>query len=147
MKYVWEDLPERKNCFTVRNATLVDLDTGEIIQYYLANTKIAVVQKFSIPGKTYYRTADAACRSLNHAFEASAFGLPNELAPSVPSQSQKKPVSLAGKSISKKPVSNTIPAKETNIKPIIVLPKDGEEQRRGFFSRLFRRKYGKSKNS
>lgn len=82
----WEDLPKRKNCFTVRNAAMMNLNTGEPIRHYSANTKIQVVQKCNIDGTTYYRTADAAYNFLNHAFEASAFGLPNEKAPLVPSR-------------------------------------------------------------
>lgn len=84
MRYIWQDLPERKNCFTIRNAAMINLNTGEIIRHYSANTKIVVVQKCVTPDCTYYRTQDAAHHYLNHAFEASAFGLPNEVAPLVP---------------------------------------------------------------
>lgn len=85
MKYVWKDLPEKLNCFTIRNAAMVNLNTGKIVRHYSANTKIVVVQKCVTPDKTYYRTADACHNYLNYAFEASAFGLPNENAPSAPS--------------------------------------------------------------
>lgn len=84
-KIIWEDTPKKLNLFTIRNATMRDLDTGEIIQYYSANTKISVVQKTQLDYTTYYRTASAKERGLNWAFEASAFGLPNEIAPPVPS--------------------------------------------------------------
>ena len=45
MKFDWKELPEKKNCFTVRNATMRDLNTNKIVQYYSANTRITVVQK------------------------------------------------------------------------------------------------------
>lgn len=82
MKYNWETLPKTKNLFTKRSATMVDLKTNKIIQSYSANTKIAVVQKCTTPEKTYYRTKTAMEKGLDWAFEASAFGLPNEVAPS-----------------------------------------------------------------
>ena len=85
MKYIWQDLPEPISCFTIRNACMKNLNTGEIIQYYSANTKIMVVQKCVTPKGTYYRTESAKHNFLNFAFEASAFGLPNEFAPSAPS--------------------------------------------------------------
>lgn len=85
MKLDWKDLPERKNCFTVRNATMRDLKTNKIVQYYSANTRITVVQKCITGGNTYYRTRSAVEQNLDWAFEASAFGLPNEAAPPVPS--------------------------------------------------------------
>lgn len=81
MKYVWEDLPERKNCFTVKNTAMVNLNTGKTVRHYSTNTRITLVQKCVTPTKTYYRTADAAHHYLNYAFEASAFGLPDEVAP------------------------------------------------------------------
>lgn len=84
MKYVWQDLPEKKNCFTVRNTTMINLNTGKTVQHYSTNTKIVLAQKCVTPDKTYYRTAEAAHHYLNYAFEAEAFGLPNEKAPSAP---------------------------------------------------------------
>lgn len=84
MKYVWEDLPERKNLFTVKNTAMVNLNTGETVRQYCTNTKIAVVQKCVTPEKTYYRTEDAFRNNLNYAFEAEAFGLNNEKAPLEP---------------------------------------------------------------
>lgn len=80
----WVDLPKPKPLFTKRNALMVNLDDGEIIQYYSANTKIQVVQKASCKGITYYRTASAKERGLNWAFKAAAFGLPNDEAPLAP---------------------------------------------------------------
>lgn len=85
MKYLWTDLPKPKNVFTVRNAVMRNLNTGEIVQHYSANTKIVVVQKCVTPDVTYYRTESARHHFLNYAFEASAFGLPNEEAPLEPS--------------------------------------------------------------
>lgn len=85
MKYEWKDLPKPINCFTVRSATMVNLNNGRIVQHYSANTKIVVTQKCVTPEKTYYRTRSAAHHYLNYAFEASAFGLPNEKASSEPS--------------------------------------------------------------
>lgn len=82
----WQDLPKRLNCFTVRNATMIDLDTKEVIRYYSANTKISVVQKCVTPEGTYYRTAESALHGLDHAFKGTAFGLPDEEAPSAPSK-------------------------------------------------------------
>lgn len=80
----WQDLPKRLNCFTVRNAAMIDLNTKEIIRHYSANTKIAVVQKCVTPEGTYYRTAESALHGLDHAFKGTAFGLPDEKAPSAP---------------------------------------------------------------
>lgn len=81
MKYNWIDLPEKKNCFTTRNTVLLNLNTGEIVQYYSANTKIVVVQKCITTKGTFYRTENAVYNYLNHAFKADALGLPNEIAP------------------------------------------------------------------
>ena len=60
MKYKWEDLPKPLNCFTVRSATMVNLNTGKIVSNYAANTKIVVVQKCVTENGTYYRTNEAA---------------------------------------------------------------------------------------
>lgn len=145
MKYVWVDLPDKKNCFTVRNATMVNLNTGKIIRHFSANTKIVVVQKCVTPTCTYYRTADAAHHYLNYAFEASAFGLPNEKAPSEPS------VYLSTNSLSNdKPETRTPnkPAEKQKSVQKVVLPEGGEGRRRpNIFKRLFGRKHGKTKNS
>lgn len=137
MKYIWEDLPERKNCFTVRNAVMVNLNTGEIVRHYSANTKIVVVQKCVTPDKTYYRTFEAAHHYLNYAFEASAFGLPNEKAPSAPSS---KPNSSSNKSNTR--TRSSLSKKQTSSQKV-VHPKDGEGARlRSWLKRVFRRNNG-----
>lgn len=134
MKYVWEDLPERKNLFTVKNTTMINLNTGEIVRHYATNTKIAVVQKCVTPDKTYYRTQDAVHNYLNYAFEAEAFGLPNEKAPSAPS---------AKSNPEKKSATRTQPTEKTNIYATFVSPKSGEGKTHiGWLKRLFRRKNG-----
>lgn len=81
MKYEWQDLPRPLNCYTARNATMTNLNTGEIIRHYSTNTKIVVVQKCVTPGCTYYRTRLSEHHFLNYAFKASDLGLPNEVAP------------------------------------------------------------------
>lgn len=137
MKYIWEDLPERKNCFTVKNTAMINLNTGKIVQQYATNTRITLVQKCVTPNKTYYRTSEAAYHYLNYAFEASAFGLPDEKAPSAPSaksnsslkHSNIKPVILAPKPDEKQKSSQKV-----------VPPKDGEGGRlRSWLSKVFRR--------
>lgn len=136
MSYEWKDLPEPLNCFTTRNATLLNLNNGKIIQHYSANTKIVVVQKCVAPEKTYYRTRDAVHHHLNYAFEASAFGLPNEKASSAPSSTPKiKP---------NKPASPTIqPAKNKQEAEEVVSPKDeGARHGRGWWGKFLRRKNG-----
>lgn len=148
MKYEWKDLPKPLNCFTVRSATMVNLNTGKIISNYAANTKIVVVQKCVTPTGAFYRTAEAKHHYLNYAFRASAFGLPDEKAPSAPSS---KPNSLEKnyhplKSTSTKRAQSS-KKKQTSSKTT-VSPKDGgEKQHKSWFSRLFRRKNGKAKNS
>ena len=133
MKCIWEDLPERKNCFTVRNAAMLNLNTGKVVRRYCANTKIAVVQKCITEDNTYYRTADAAYHHLNYAFEAASFGLPNESAPSVPphpSIQKQKPAPRTHK-----------PAEKQTPTQTVILPKGGEARRpRSWIKRLFRRK-------
>ena len=139
MKYEWIDLPERKNCFTVRNAAMINLNTGKVVQSYLANTKIAVVQKCVTPEKTYYRTQDAVHHYLNYAFEASAFGLPNEKAPSEPSNEKVSPNSNTTKPTTRTHHSRTI-KKQTSAQKIV--PSNGGERRRfkRILSKIFRRK-------
>ena len=145
MKYVWKDLPKPLNCFTIRSARMVNLNTGRIVSNYAANTKIVVVQKCVTPNITYYRTQEAAHHFLNYAFEAAAFGLPNEKAPSAPSRSKSLRKNTAN---SKSATRTSKPTKKTKTNPKVELPKGGEEVRKeGWFSRLFRRKNGKSKNS
>lgn len=138
MKYEWEDLPERMNCFTVRNATMINLNTKKPVRHYSANTKIVVVQKCVTPEKTYYRTESAAYNFLNYAFEAEAFGLPNENAPSVhypTNDSLKKKCKTDG--------SISSPTRKTNRGTTIVLPKDGGARRpNNWLKMIFRRKNG-----
>ena len=140
MKYVWEDLPEKKNCFTVRNATMRDLRSNKVIQYYSANVKIVVVQKCITENNTYYRTRSAAERGLDWAFEASAFGLPNEAAPSAPrSQENSSLVSVNAESGTR---THARRKKQTSAQTV-VLPEDGEaRQPKSWLKRLFRRYNG-----
>lgn len=134
MKYIWQDLPERKNLFTVKNTTMINLNTGEIVRHYATNTKIAVVQKCVTPDKTYYRTQDAVHNYLNYAFEAEAFGLPNEKAPSAP---------FVKSNPEKKSATRTRPTEKTNIYATFVSSKGGEGKTHiGWLKRLFRRKNG-----
>lgn len=95
MKYVWKDLPKPLNCFTTRNTIMIDLNNGKIVNNYAANTKIVVVQKCVTPKGTFYRTNSAKHHYLNYAFKATAFGLPNEKAPSAPSYPSSRPKSRA----------------------------------------------------
>ena len=139
MKCKWEDLPEPLNCFTVRNATMVNLNTGRIVSNYAANTKIVVVQKCITEKGTYYRTREAAHHYLNYAFMASAFGLPDEKAPSAhssDSNSLRKHTTIS-KSVSRKPTTKQKSIQKT------AAPKDGEGKRFGsWFKGIFRRKNG-----
>lgn len=137
MKYEWKDLPKPLSCFTVRNATMVNLNTRKIIQHYSANTKIVVVQKCITPNCTYYRTREATHHHLNYAFEASAFGLPNEKA-----SSEHSPISLRDKNAS--PNSHT-PKRAMKQKPTRkrVSPKDEEGKRLSkLIKKFLRRKNG-----
>lgn len=141
MKYEWKDLPKPMNCFTVRSATMVNLNTRKIIQHYSANTKIVVVQKCITPNCTYYRTREAAHHYLNYAFEASAFGLPNETAP-LEHSSFNTPNSHRVSTL-RSVKHTTRPVKKQKAAQNIVLPKGGEARRqRSWFERLFRRKNG-----
>ena len=142
MKYVWKDLPKPLNCFTVRGTTMVNLNTGKIISNYAANTKIVVVQKCVTPGCTYYRTGEAAHHYLNYAFRASAFGLPNELAPSEPSSESVSSKERKLKSKSTNRTHHQSPQKQKGNRKA-VLSKGGETKRRSnWFSKIFRRKNG-----
>lgn len=128
----WEDLPRPLNCFTVRSVTLRNLDTGGIIRYYSANTKIVVVQKCVRPEGTYYRTAAAAERGRNYAFPASAFGLQDEVAPleHIANNSQSKPEQKG---------THTNSGKKHTVAKKPHAPKNGEERgAKGFLRRIFR---------
>lgn len=131
MKCVWEDLPKPMNCFTARNATMRDLNTNKIIQHYSANTKIVVVQKCVTPVATYYRTESAKLNRLNYAFEASAFGLPNESAP--------LEHSLLSNSLNRGSVGHATQRNKTNRVQAESRPKSGAGR---FLKRLFRRHDG-----
>lgn len=140
MKYVWKDLPKPLSCFTVRNTTMVNLNTGKIVNNYSTNTKIVLAQKCVTENGTYYRTRDAAYNYLNYAFKASAFGLPDEKAPSAHSTTTKPNSSDVKR---KKSGTRTQPTKKTKNIPKTVASNDGGEQRHGgWLSKLFRRKNG-----
>lgn len=145
MKYEWKDLPKPLNCFTVRSATMVNLNTGKIISNYSANTKIVVVQKCVTEKGTFYRTREAEHNYLNYAFRASAFGLPDEKAPSVPSPKSnslgQSPLKSKPAVRTPKPVEKQTPVKKSSNKASS--PKGGEEKKRGgWLKKLFRRKNG-----
>lgn len=133
MKYVWQDLPKPLNCFTIRSAVLRNLNTGEIIQHYSANTKIVVVQKCVTESGTYYRTASAEHHYLNFAFEASALGLPNEIASPAPSHSFLNSTQDTGSLAAKTRERQKTAPKRTSSK--------GEEKKSkfNFFSKLFKK--------
>lgn len=140
MKYEWQDLPERKNLFTVKNTVMINLNTGKIVRHYATNTKIAVVQKCVTPEKTYYRTYDAFHNYLNYAFEAEAFGLPNEKAPSAPSNNSRRLDNFEKKL--DKAFTHTLDTKQKlEQKPLT--SKDGERRRAiKWLKKIFRRKNG-----
>lgn len=133
MNYEWIDLPERKSCFTTRNAVLYDMDSDEIIQYYSANTKIVVVQGCVTDRGTFYRTESAVKADVNFAFEADALGLPTEIAPPCPSPSSYTLASAVSPS-----AENFTPNKQS---AYTELPSGGEAapRKRTWFKRLFKR--------
>lgn len=140
----WKDLPKPLNCFTVRNAAMINLNTNKIVRNYLTNTKIVVVQKCVMPEGTYYRTAEAAHHYLNYAFKASAFGLPNEKAPSAHSSKPNSSGSTSHKSSTR--IASSIKKQKSSRQ--VASTKDGEGRRpRSWLKRIFRRKDGKTKNS
>lgn len=133
MGRTWTDLPKPTNCFTARNTMMFDLNSLEVIRHYSANTKIVVVQKCVTEKGTFYRTESAKNRGLDWAFKASALGMPNEKAPSVPSFSPSND-SAPADSHTKAGVQKQTTEQE------VALPKDGEvRQRKGWFDKLFRR--------
>ena len=136
----WEDLPKPLNCFTIRSATMVNLNTGKIVSNYAANTKIVVVQKCVTEKGTYYRTNEAAHHYLNYAFKASDFGLPNFVAPSAHSSD---PNSLRKHTTKSKSVTRTKPTVKQKSAQKAAVPKDGGEKRsRSWLKRIFRRRNG-----
>lgn len=137
----WQDLPTKKNCFTVRNAVMKDLDKRKIVRYFSANTKIVVTQKCVTEKGTYYRTEAAKDHGLNWAFEASAFGLPDEIAPSVLSSKSNSLDSISNHTITKSVRRTKKPTKKQKVIQKAAIPKDGEEQQReGWLSRIFHRR-------
>lgn len=140
MKYVWKDLPERENHFTVKNAVMIDLNTRKVVRHYCTNTKIAVVQKCITPEKTYYRTENAFRNNLDYAFEAEAFGLQNEEAPLEPA----KTFPLDENTTKRKPATETPkPAKKQTVVQKASSPKSGGVARLlNGFRKFFRRHNG-----
>lgn len=130
--YNWQPLEKPLSVFTVRNAIMKNLNTGEIVQHYSANTKLVMYEKCVTEIGTFYRTFTAAHHYLNYAFEASALGLPNEFAPSAPTQQVFSKHSTS--SGSKKPK-----AKQTDT-PKVKAPNDGGEPKPSFWKRLFGKK-------
>ena len=135
MRCNWEDLPKPLSCFTTRNATMINLNTKRIIRHYSANTKIVVVQKCITSEGTYYRTASARHHYLNYAFKASAFGLPDEKAPSAPSKLSSNKLKSVISHI--KPGSEKQTSSENKAKP-----NGGGAELKKIFNKLLRRKNG-----
>lgn len=124
---------------------MINLNTGKIVRHYSTNTRINLVQKCVTPDKTYYRTSDAAHHYLNYAFEASAFGLPNEKAPSVPSSKENS----SSKNLnSQQKIHTHTPTQKQTVNQKAKSPKDGEGKRlRSWIRKIFRRKNGNAKNT
>lgn len=129
----WIDLPQPMNCFTVRSAMMMDLKKRTPVQQYSANTKIVVVQKCVLPEGTFYRTETAKKRDLDWAFRASAFGLPDEKAPSVHLPDPNK----LSRSTPRTPRSTT---KNKKQRQTMVLSKDGEARPHGGLLKRFLRR-------
>lgn len=139
MTYEWKDLQGKMNCFTVRNATMFDLNTKKPVRCYSANTRITIVQKCVTGKSTLYRTGYAKENGLDWAFEASAFGLPNDIAPLA-----HKPKLLSNERPDKTPQPDEKQTEQIPIDP----PTSGEEdngkelekrEKMGLLRRLFRR--------
>lgn len=81
---IWKDLPKPYGLFTRRSALMVTLDTKKMVQQYLLNTKINVIQYTIFNDSLYFRTLTAKEKGLNWAIKADAFVLPDELASLVP---------------------------------------------------------------
>lgn len=141
MKYVWEDLPKPLSCFTVRNTTMVNLNTGKIVSNYSTNTKIVLAQKCVTENGTYYRTREAAYNYLNYAFKASAFGLPDEEAPSVHSIKSNTMDKPTPKSTPTSRTKSSAKNKHSSKKSV---SSNGGERKLipGWLNRIFRRKNG-----
>lgn len=126
IKIDWVDLPKPLNAFTKRSAQMRDLKHNKPIQFYAANTKIKLAQKGITEQGTFYRTQSAKDRDLDWAFEAAAFGLPNEKAPSVPSY----PYPFPKKTLHLETLALPLEKKQkSDEKKNIVSSKDGEKKR------------------
>ena len=128
----WEKLPSPIIAFTVRAANMADLTNGCTVRQYLANTRIDLIEKCVTEKGTYYRTETAAKNNLNWAFKATAFGLPNEFAPSAP----------VNPSLNSFPLASPKKAgiKKQKDTPKDSTPKDGEEKsKKSLLKRLFRK--------
>lgn len=136
-KIIWEDYPSPKNLFTKRNATMKDLETNKTIQYYSANTKIVIVQKAQVNDQTFLRTASARDHDLDWAFEASAFGLPNDVAPSAP-------INFSPTNNSRlEELAHSLEKRQKSVQKNAASSKDGEKKLRlGWLRKLFGRKNG-----
>lgn len=131
----WIDLPVKKSCFTARNTAMIDLDKNRVVQYYSANTKIAVTQKCVTAKGTFYRTEPAKEKGLNWAFKATALGLPDKKAPLAPS------LSPLGKT--KSATRTPEPTQKQKTVQESALPKSGEVRHKtSWLKRLFRRGCG-----
>lgn len=137
-KIVWKDLDGKVGIFTKRNATMVDLSNGTVVQYYGANTKINVVQETTIDDARYFRTETAAGRNLDWAFKASDFELPTELASLGPSKDH-----LNESSYDKKPHSENktkiSPKKQESSKSEERISEDRKWSLVSAFKRFFRK--------
>ena len=136
----WKDLEKGKDVFTIRNATMVDLRSKKIVQCYSANTKIRVIQKTIFNNHTYYRTETAKRNGLDWAFRASAFGLPDDKAPSAP---KPEVLSLTSSTNSEKPVVRTLKpvVKQQKLTKKVASSEDGEKKRHhSWIKKIFRRK-------
>lgn len=134
-KIIWQDLPKPENLFTARSAVMKDLDKNKIVQHYLMNTKISLAQKAQVGEKIYYRTRTAKEKGLNWAFEASAFGLPNDVAPLGPSSSHGSSSTINSKKSAKSTSKST---KKQKVGPKATPSKSGGMGKaRRFWRRLF----------
>lgn len=108
----WQDIPKVPR-FTIRRASMYDLKTKKPVRYFSANTKIDLVQKCVTEDGTFYRTGAAAEKDLDLAFEASAFGLPDEQVSVVHSSSSLRTQTSAKKAPAPKTERVGEPTKQT----------------------------------
>ena len=137
-KIVWKDLDKRTGLFTKRNATMVDLSNGAVVQYYSTNTKINVVQETIIDGIKYFRTETAAGQSLDWAFKAFDFDLPNELASLGPSKDYLNESSYDKKTHSENK-TKILPKKQESSKSEEGISEDRKWSLASAFKRFFRK--------